>query len=92
MNDLTELMVYPMPLINVLCEDLYKPLWYCSLDMAGGYRVVRMTERARLISAFIIPLGLFEWMRILFGLKDAPQIYQTLLDNALYGFYEFPKA
>uniref|UniRef100_M4C4V0 Uncharacterized protein n=1 Tax=Hyaloperonospora arabidopsidis (strain Emoy2) TaxID=559515 RepID=M4C4V0_HYAAE len=24
--------------------------------MAGGYRVVRMTERARLISAFIIPL------------------------------------
>ena len=45
-----------------------------------------MTERARLISAFVTPLGLFEWLRMLFGLKSAPQIYQRLLDNALYGF------
>ena len=45
-----------------------------------------MTERARLISAFVTPLGLFEWLRMPFGLKNAPQIYQRLLDNALHGF------
>lgn len=45
-----------------------------------------MTERARLISAFITPFGLFEWKRMLFGLKIAPQIYQRLIDNGLYGF------
>ncbi|KAE9284120.1 hypothetical protein PF001_g22539 [Phytophthora fragariae] len=75
-----------MPLINDLLEDLDKVLWYCSLDMASGFWVVTMTDRARAISAFITPFGLFEWNRMPFGLKNAPQIYQRMLDNALYGF------
>ncbi|POM58656.1 Reverse transcriptase, partial [Phytophthora palmivora] len=60
-NSLTRLMVYPMPLINDLLDDLDKVLWYCSLDMASGFWVVPMTDRARSISAFITPFGLFEW-------------------------------
>ncbi|OWZ07009.1 reverse transcriptase [Phytophthora megakarya] len=40
-----------------------------------GFWVVSMTPRARLVSAFITP----------FGLKNAPQIYQRIVDNALYG-------
>ncbi|POM62558.1 reverse transcriptase [Phytophthora palmivora] len=45
-NSLTQLMVYPMPLINDLLEDLDTVLWYCSLDMASGFWVVTMTDRA----------------------------------------------
>ncbi|ETN11403.1 hypothetical protein PPTG_22582 [Phytophthora nicotianae INRA-310] len=45
-NSLTRLMVYPTPLINDLPEDMGKVLWYCSLDMASGFWVVEMTERA----------------------------------------------
>ncbi|GMF60250.1 unnamed protein product [Phytophthora fragariaefolia] len=78
-------MIYPIPLINDLLEDLDKVLWYCSLDMASGFWVVMMTPRAREISAFITPFGLFEWLRMPFGLKNAPQIYQRLVDNTLYG-------
>ncbi|KAE9336372.1 hypothetical protein PF008_g13048 [Phytophthora fragariae] len=85
-NGLTQLMVYPMTLVNDLLEDLDKVLWYCSLDMASGFWVVSMTERARLISAFITPFGLFEWNRMPFGLKNAPQIYHSLIDYALYGY------
>ncbi|KAE8991304.1 hypothetical protein PR002_g20893 [Phytophthora rubi] len=91
-NGLTKLMIYPMPLINGLLEDLDKVLWYCSLDMASGFWVVSMTDRARAISAFITPFGLFEWNRMPFGLKNAPQIYQRLIVNALYGFLRIPPA
>ncbi|POM58034.1 LOW QUALITY PROTEIN: Reverse transcriptase [Phytophthora palmivora] len=48
-NSLTQLMVYPIPLINDLLEDPDKVLWYCSLDMASGFWVVTMTDRARAI-------------------------------------------
>ncbi|KAE9289079.1 hypothetical protein PR003_g25647 [Phytophthora rubi] len=60
-NSLTRLMIYPMPLINDLLEDLDKVLWYCSLDMDA----LRPKER--------------------------PQIYQRMLDNALYGFTKTPR-
>ncbi|GMF31897.1 unnamed protein product [Phytophthora fragariaefolia] len=84
-NSLTRFMVYPMPMINDLLEDLDKVLSYCSLDMASGFWVLAMTERAWKISAFITPFGLFEWTPMPFGLKNALQIYQRLIDNALYG-------
>ncbi|POM68881.1 Reverse transcriptase [Phytophthora palmivora] len=71
---------------DAICEVL----WYCSLDMASGFWVMTMTDRARAISAFITPFGLFEWNRMPFGLKNAPQIYQRLIDNALYGFTRIP--
>ncbi|OWY99523.1 reverse transcriptase [Phytophthora megakarya] len=87
-NGLTQLMVYPMPLVTDLLEDLDKYRWYCSLDMASGFWVVPMTDRARLISAFITSFGLFEWLRMPFGLCNAPQIHQRLIDNALYGFWK----
>ncbi|POM62539.1 LOW QUALITY PROTEIN: reverse transcriptase [Phytophthora palmivora] len=89
-NSLTQQMVYPMTLINDLLEDLDKILWYCSIDMVSGFWVVTMTDRARAILAFITPFGLFEWNRILFGLRNALQINQRLIDNALYGFTRIP--
>ena len=52
-NHLTRLMVYPMPLISELLQDMDKAKWYCSLGMASGFWVVEMVERARAISALI---------------------------------------
>ena len=85
-NQLTRLMKYAMPLVSDLLEYLDNALRYCSLDMSSGFWVVEMTERAKLISTFVTPFGLFKWLRMPFGLKNAPQIYQRLVDNALYGY------
>ncbi|OWY98393.1 reverse transcriptase [Phytophthora megakarya] len=88
-NSLTQLMIYPMPLIKDLLDDLESTLWYRSLDMASRFWVVKMTDHARLISAVITPFGLFEWNRMPFG---ASQIYQRMIDNAPYGFTRIPKS
>ncbi|OWZ20739.1 LOW QUALITY PROTEIN: reverse transcriptase [Phytophthora megakarya] len=85
-NELTQLMVYPMPLVTDLWEDLNKYRWYCSLDMASGFWVVPMTAWVRLISAFVTPSGLFQWLSMSFGLCNSPQIYSN--DNTLYGFWK----
>ncbi|OWY96990.1 hypothetical protein PHMEG_00032591, partial [Phytophthora megakarya] len=45
---------------------------FMSLDMASGFWAIQMTERAKLISAFFCPFGHFQWIRMPFGLKNAP--------------------
>ncbi|KAH9108693.1 hypothetical protein AeMF1_016145 [Aphanomyces euteiches] len=64
--------------------------WFLSLDNASGFWVLRSTRRARLISAFMCPLGHFEWTRMAQGLKNAPMIYQRMITNAMFGFVDLP--
>ncbi|KAE9308744.1 hypothetical protein PF008_g20883 [Phytophthora fragariae] len=87
-NAVTAIMEYAMPLADDLLTDLEKYLWYCSLDAASGFWAIMMTRRARQISAFVCALGHFEWLRMPFGLKNAPMIYQRMIDNALWGFVQ----
>ncbi|POM68013.1 Hypothetical protein PHPALM_15875 [Phytophthora palmivora] len=87
-NAITMIMEYAMPLVDDLLSELEKYLWFCSLDAASGFWAVMMTSRARRISAFVCALGHFEWLRIPFGLKNAPMIYQRMIDNALWGYVQ----
>ena len=87
-NSLTMMMLYAMPLVDDLLDNFYSTMWYISMDNASGYWAIPMTARAREISAFICPLGHFEWLRMPQGLKNAPQLYQRIIDNALWGFVE----
>ncbi|GMG14522.1 unnamed protein product [Phytophthora fragariaefolia] len=52
----------------------------------SGFRAIRMTKRVKLISAFVCPFGHFQWVRMPFGLKNAPLVYQTVINNCLWGF------
>ncbi|OWZ05931.1 reverse transcriptase [Phytophthora megakarya] len=65
-------------------------MWFMSLDMASGFWAVRMAERAKLISAFVCPFGHFQWLRMPFGLKNLPLIYQSIINNCLSGFVRLP--
>ncbi|POM62245.1 LOW QUALITY PROTEIN: reverse transcriptase [Phytophthora palmivora] len=74
---------YPLPLIDDLLTGFEDAMWFLSLDMASGFWAVRMTERVKLISAFVCPFGHFQWVRIPFGLKNAPLVYQHMINNCL---------
>ena len=91
-NSLTKSMVYSMPLVEDMLENFHSIMWFCSLDCASGYWAVPMTTRARQISAFVTPIGHFEWLRMAQGLKNARMVYQRMMDNALYGFVKLGSA
>ena len=84
----TTSMEYAMPLVDGILTKLEGYLWFCSLKAASGFWAIMMTERVRHISAFVCALGHFEWLRMPFGLKNAPMIYQRLVDNALWGYVQ----
>ncbi|POM66574.1 Hypothetical protein PHPALM_17546 [Phytophthora palmivora] len=87
-NAVTAIMEYAMPLVDELLTDMEAYLWFYSLDAVSGFWAAMMTQRARKISAFVCALGHFEWLRMPFGLKNAPMIYQRMIDNALWGFVQ----
>ncbi|GMG17570.1 unnamed protein product [Phytophthora fragariaefolia] len=87
-NSVTAIMEYAMPLVDGLLTDMEKYLWYCSIDAVSGFWAVMMPQGARKISAFVCALGHFEWLRMPFGLKNAPMIYQRMIDNPLWGFVQ----
>ncbi|OWZ19003.1 reverse transcriptase [Phytophthora megakarya] len=89
-NSFIQLSNYPLPLIDDLITGLEGIMWFMSLDMTSGFWAVRMTERAKLISAFTCPFGHFQWVRMSFGLKNAPLIYQQMINNCLWGFVRLP--
>ncbi|OWY98817.1 reverse transcriptase [Phytophthora megakarya] len=89
-NNFIQLSSYPLPLIDDLLVGFEKALWFMSLDMASGFWAIKMTERAKLISTFVCPFGHFQWNRMPFGLKNAPLIYQLVINNCLWGFVRLP--
>ncbi|OWZ07366.1 reverse transcriptase [Phytophthora megakarya] len=90
LNLLIKLSRYPLPLIDDLLVDFKSAMWFMSLDMASGFGAVRMTERAKLISAFVFPFSHFQWLRMPYGLKNAPLIYQSIINSCLWGFARLP--
>ncbi|OWZ15999.1 LOW QUALITY PROTEIN: reverse transcriptase [Phytophthora megakarya] len=90
LNLLIKLSRYPLPLIDDLLVDFKSAMWFMSLDMASGFWTVRMTERVKSISAFVCPFGHFQWLRMHIGLKNAPLIYQSIINNCMWGFVRLP--
>ncbi|OWZ01028.1 reverse transcriptase [Phytophthora megakarya] len=89
-NQLIKLSRHPLPLIDDLLTDVNAVAWLMSLDMASGFWADQMTERAKLISAFVCPFGYFQWIWMPFGLKNAPLVYQCVINNCLWGFVRLP--
>ncbi|KAG2897180.1 hypothetical protein PC114_g14765 [Phytophthora cactorum] len=79
-------MEYAMPLVDDLLAELERYLWLCSLDAATRFWAVLMTRLSRQISAFVCALGHFAWLRMPFGLKNAPMIYQGSFKEPSWSF------
>jgi len=74
---------YPLPLIDDQLDALRGKRFYSSLDLKDGfYHVVMASESVRYTS-FVTPLGQFEFLRMPFGLKIGPQLFQRFINEAL---------
>ncbi|OWY92499.1 reverse transcriptase, partial [Phytophthora megakarya] len=59
-NNFIQLSSYPLSLIDDLLVGFEKALWFMGMDMASGFWAIKMTERAKLTSAFVCPFGHFQ--------------------------------
>lgn len=72
---------YAIPKIEDMFLTLNGAKFFTSVDLSQAYYQVPMTERAKLISAFTTPFGLYQFERMAMGLKNAPHTFQRLMEK-----------
>ncbi|CAM4378810.1 unnamed protein product [Lepidochelys kempii] len=92
LNAITVSDAYPMPRLDELLGKLGGARYLTTMDLTKGYWQVPLGADARLKSAFITPLGLYEFLTLPFGPKGAPATFQRLVDQLLRGMESFAGA
>ena len=72
---------YPLPHISDLLDKTSGKTCFTNLDLTKAYYQVPMSEADISKTAIATPLGLFEYTRMPFGLRNAGCTFQRLLDN-----------
>lgn len=73
----------PLPLIQDQLDRLGRGKYFTSLDMASGFYQIPIAPESVEKTAFITPEGLFEFLRMPFGLANAPAVFSRAVNKAL---------
>ena len=83
LNMMTVEDVFPLPRLEETIQKLAGSAVFSCLDSAGAFHAVPMDPASRELTAFCSPLGLYQFKRMGFGLKNAPSIYSRIIEKAL---------
>jgi Reverse transcriptase (RNA-dependent DNA polymerase) len=83
LNEATETDSYPMPLIDNILEDIGGQNFFSTLDIKEAYYNVQVSQKSKKYTAFTWEKGTYQFNVMPFGLKNAPSIFQRMMDNIL---------
>ena len=85
LNDVTVKDVFPLPLVDDCLDTLAGSVWFTKLDANSAYWQVIIKEEDRSKTAFITKYGLFEHVKMAFGLCNSPATYARVMNLCLRG-------
>ena len=81
LNDATDSDKYPVPHLQDFSAQLQGCKFFSKVDLIRGYHQIPVAPEDVHKTAVITPFGLYEFLRTPFGLKNAAQAFQRLMDT-----------
>jgi hypothetical protein len=81
LNAVTKANRFPLPNIKDMLRRVAGKKFYAKLDHKKGYLQLGVKMSSRRLTAFICDLGVFEFNRIPFGLRNAPAFFQYVISK-----------
>ena len=92
LNSFTVSDAYPMATINETLSKIRSSRIISTFDAKSGYRQIPIAEEDRWLTAFITHDGLYEWVRMPFGLKNAGATFARAVINVLQHICDFAES
>lgn len=74
---------YPIPRIDDCIDKIGNAQFVSKFDLLKGYWQVPLTEKAKEVSAFVTPDGLYQYKVMPFGMKTAPSRFQRMMQDVI---------
>ncbi|XP_068234180.1 uncharacterized protein [Palaemon carinicauda] len=83
LNEVTVSDSYPLPRVDDLIDLVSKAVYVSKIDLLRGYYQVPLADNTKPLTAFTTPDGLYQYTVLPFGLKNAPAVFQRLMDQVI---------
>ena len=91
-NDITRQIPFYMPRVEEVLEGVGQARYISKLDLSKGYYQIPVKESDTTKTTFICHRGRFQFTRMPFGVKNAPAIFQELMQGVLKNCTDFSTA
>ncbi|XP_055626825.1 uncharacterized protein LOC129768907 [Toxorhynchites rutilus septentrionalis] len=76
---------FNMPTLEKILVELNGACWFSTIDIAHAFYHIELEENCRHLTNFFTEFGMFRCVRLPFGLCNAPDIFQEVLQRQILG-------
>ena len=85
LNAISRAYIWPITRTDDILAKLGKAKFFTTLDLRSGYHHIALEKDAFKKTVFVTSFGMYEYLKVPFGMVQAPSYFQNLMNKVLKG-------